>query len=162
MFLDDLLRHCLKRQPQLVVVDYFTRLKQPGQSDLEFVEGAMPKILSFAHQYQASFLILSQMSRVSRAEQASGRSGGHSKGGGVVEELAHTEIELFQIPVENDKPMIIAAVTKARRGIAGQYYSLEYDGPIKRFTGGARKMAKRTQKKPIFEEANENFYGRTS
>jgi hypothetical protein len=159
MTIDDLLRHCLKRQPQLIVIDYFTRLKQPGQSDLEFVESAMPQILTFTHQYQASFLILSQMSRTSRAEQATGRIGGHSKGGGVVEELAHTEIELFQQPVEGDKPMVIAAVTKARRGIAGQYFSLDYDGPIKRFSGSARKMSKAVQKRAIFEPSNDSFYG---
>jgi hypothetical protein len=160
MILDDLLRHCLKRQPQLVVIDYFTRLKQPGQSDLEFVEDAMPKILRFAHQYQASFLILSQMSRSSRAEQATGRTGGHGKGGGIVEEMAHTEIELFHQPVEGDKPMIIAAITKARRGLAGQYFSLDYDGPIKRFSGIACKMSKTTQKKAIFEPVSDGFYGR--
>jgi replicative DNA helicase len=94
MTVDDLLTNCLKRQPQLIIVDYLTRLKLPGQGDLEFVELAMPKILDYAHQYQASFLLLSQMSRVSRAEQTSGRSGGHSKGGGIVEELSHMEIEL--------------------------------------------------------------------
>jgi hypothetical protein len=159
MTLDDLLSRCLKRQPQLIVIDYFTRLKQLGQSDLEFVESAMPRILSFAHQYQASFLILSQMSRTSRADQASGHAGGHSKGGGIVEELAHTEIELFQMPVEGDKPMIIAAVTKARRGVAGQYFSLDYDGPIKRFSGRATKMSKMTRKKPMFEPSSEGYFG---
>jgi KaiC/GvpD/RAD55 family RecA-like ATPase len=162
MSIDELLEQCLKRQPQLVVIDYFTRLKQLGQSDLEFVENAMPRILTFAHQYQASFLILSQMSRASRAEQASGRTGGHGKGGGIVEELAHTEIELFQQPVENDKPMVIAAVTKARRGIAGQYFALGYNGPIKRFDGTAMKMTRSTQKKAMFEAANSSFYGSPS
>jgi KaiC/GvpD/RAD55 family RecA-like ATPase len=159
MTVGDLLRNCLKRQPQLVVIDYLTRLKEPGQSDLEFVELAMPQILSFAHQYETSFLILSQMSRVSRAEQASGHTGGHGRGGGIVEELAHTEIELFHQPVEGNNPLVIAAITKARRGIAGQYFALEYDGPIKRFTGGATKMLKKTTKSAVFEPAADKFYG---
>jgi hypothetical protein len=162
LILDAMLLECLERQPQLIILDYFTRLKQPGQSDLEFVEYAMPKILQYAHQYQASFLILSQMSRSSRAEQATGRTGGHGKGGGIVEELAHTEIELIQQSVEGDKPLVIAAVTKARRGISGQYFSLDYDGPIKRFTGKARKMSKAAQKKAIFEPSNDSFYGSAS
>lgn len=58
MTLPDLLRQCLKRQPQLVVIDYFTCLKAKGQSDLEYVENAMPDIVAFAHQYETSFLLL--------------------------------------------------------------------------------------------------------
>jgi len=162
MTIPRLLHECLKRQPQLIVIDYLTRLKERGQSDLEFVEDAMPRILDYAHQYEASFLILSQMSRSSRAEQATGRVGGHGKGGGIVEELAHTEIELFQQPIEGDKPMVIAAVTKARRGVSGQFFSLDYNGPIKRFSGGATKMSKTVQKKAIFAPANDSFYGRPS
>ena len=154
-----LLQFCLKRQPQLVVIDYLTCLKDKGQSDLEFVEEAMPDIVAFAHQYETSFLLLSQMSKTSRSEQAAGRMGGHNRGGGIVGELAHTEIELFQQPVENDKPMVIACVTKARRGIAGQYFSLGYDGPIKKFDGTAQKMAKTVQRKTMFSPVN-GFYGR--
>ena len=157
MTLPDLLRQCLKRQPQLVVIDYFTCLKAKGQSDLEYVENAMPDIVAFAHQYETSFLLLSQMGRGSRSEQAGGRIGGHSKGGGIVEELAHTEIELVQQHVDGDKPMVIAAITKARRGVSGQFFSLGYDGPIKRFDGSAMKMAKNTQRKAIFEPVD-GFY----
>ena len=160
MTLPDLLRQCLKRQPQLVVIDYFTCLKAKGQSDLEYVENAMPDIVAFAHQYETSFLLLSQMGRGSRSEQAGGRIGGHSKGGGIVEELAHTEIELVQQHVDGDKPMVIAAITKARRGVSGQFFSLGYDGPIKRFDGSAMKMAKNTQRKAIFEPVD-GFYDRT-
>jgi len=162
MTVSRLLHECLKRQPQLVVIDYLTRLKEPGQSDLEFVECAMPRILDHAHQYETSFLVLSQMSRSSRAEQATGRIGGHGKGGGLVEELAHTEIELLQQPVEGDKPMVIAAVTKARRGVSGQFFSLGYDGPIKRFSGSTQKMSRATHKKAIFAPADDSFYGRGS
>ena len=155
--IDNLLHFCLKRQPQLVVIDYFTCLKARGQSDLEFVEDAMPDVIAFAHQYETSFLILSQMSKASRSEQASGRMGGHSRGGGLVSELAHTEIELFQQQQEHDKPLVVAAITKARRGIAGQYFSLNYDGPIKKFDGTAQKMTKQVQRKAMFEPVG-SFY----
>ena len=50
-----------------------------------------------------------------------------------------------------DKPMVIAAITKARRGVSGQFFSLGYDGPVKRFDGTAIKMAKNTQRKAMFE-----------
>lgn len=151
MTINKLLFYCLKRQPQLVVIDYFTCLKEKGQSDLEFVEDAMPRILDYAHQYETSFLILSQMSKASRSEQAGGRMGGHSRGGGLVSELAHTEIELFQQQQDGDKPLVIAAITKARRGIAGQYFSLDYIGSIKKFTGRAQRMTKQAKRQTLFE-----------
>ena len=159
MGIGELIQQCLKRRPQLVVVDYFTRLKAIGQSDLEFVETAMPMILSFSHEYEVSFLLLSQMSRSSRSDQINGRIGGHGKGGGIVEELAHTEIELLKQPVENDKDMVIAAITKARRGVSGKFYSLGYDGPIKCFDGTAMQVTRTTQRKSVFEPVN-NFYDR--
>lgn len=161
MTLGGLLQFCLKRQPQLVVIDYLTCLKGKGQSDLDFVENAMPDIVSFAHQYETSFLILSQMSKASRSEQASGRMGGHSRGGGLVSELAHTEIELFQQHQDNDKPLVVAAITKARRGVAGQYFSLGYDGPIKKFDGTAQRMSKQVQRRMMFEPVK-SFYSLAS
>lgn len=94
--LEQLLNECLIRQPGLVIIDYLTKLKTPGQSDLSFVEQAIPAISNFVQRYETAFLLVSQMSRASRNDQASGRSGGHSRGGGIVEETAHTEIELFQ------------------------------------------------------------------
>ena len=55
--------------------------------------------------------------------------------------------------------MVIAAITKARRGVSGQFFSLGYDGPIKRFDGTALKMTKNTQRKAIFEPVD-GFYDR--
>lgn len=159
MGIEELLSQCLKRQPQLVIVDYFTRLKAIGESDLEFVEKAMPQVLDFSHQYETSFLLLSQMSRSSRSEQVTGRIGGHGKGGGIVEELAHAEIELLKQPVENEKDMVIAAITKARRGVSGKFFALGYDGPIKRFDGTAQRVARAMQKKAVFERVD-GFYDR--
>ncbi|GHV34476.1 hypothetical protein FACS1894187_05120 [Synergistales bacterium] len=158
MTLDSLLHDCSARQPQLVVIDYLTMLKTIGQSDLDFVDIAMRVILRYAHRYQASFLILSQMSRASKYSQYGGQMGGHAKGGGIVEELAHLEIELTRQKVESGLPMVIAGITKTRRGVAHQYFSLDYDGPIKRFTGGAEKMTMNTKKTAIFERANEGYF----
>lgn len=166
------LNRCLIRRPGLVIIDYLTRLKTPGQSDLEFVEEAVPQILSFAQQYETAFLLLNQMGRASRSEQASGRTGGHSRGGGIIEEVAHTEIELFQQINSNlvdlrggynynyelnfsdytpPQPLIIACVTKARRGVSGQYFSLGYQGNIKMFDGTAQRVKLRSRKNVIFE-----------
>jgi hypothetical protein len=159
MTIDALLMECLVNMPGFIVVDYLTQLKTPGQSDLEFIELAMPKILHHAQQYQTPFLLLSQMGRSSRSEQAeTGRFGGHGKGGGMIEELANTEIELSQQHSDGNPPMVVAAVTKARNGIAGQYFSLDYDGPTKKFTGSATRLRRIKPSKPVFEQAT-SFYG---
>lgn len=163
MTLRSLIMDCLKRQPQLVIVDYLTRLKEPGQSDLEYIEAAMPEILKHAHTYETSFLILSQMSRASRSEQSAGRVGGHGRGGGLVEELAHTEIELVKQESEDGRPLIIAALTKARHGVSGQFFSLDYIGRCKKFTGDAVRMRRETRRAVrnfVSDERQGGFYSR--
>ncbi|GHS90739.1 hypothetical protein AGMMS49957_17330 [Synergistales bacterium] len=132
---DDFILDCTARQPQLIIIDFLTNLKAIGQSDLDFVEMAMPQILKYAHMYQASFLILSQMSRSSRTDQAGGQIGGHGKGGGKIEELAATEIELLRHEEDGEETKIIAAITKARRGKAYKFFNLMYIGDTKTFTG---------------------------
>lgn len=86
---------------------------------------------------------IAQMSRVSRTDQASGHKGGHSRGGGIIEELAYTEIELEKrhLPegefFEGDPSPVIATVAKARHGVSGASYFLEKNGLTMSFTGNA-------------------------
>jgi KaiC/GvpD/RAD55 family RecA-like ATPase len=161
MTVDTMLHDAAARMPGLVVVDYLTRLKPAGQSDLEFIEPAMNKIHSFASMYQIPFLVLTQMSRASRSDQAAGRVGGHSRGGGIVEELAYTEIELQKqyMPegetMEGDSDPIIASVTKARHGVAGQSYFLEKDGELMKFTGRAIRVTRASKKKAAFKTSRD-------
>lgn len=157
MTVEGLLHNTAARMPGLVVIDYLTRLKPMGQSDLEFIEPAMNKIHAFAGMYRIPFLILTQMSRASRSDQAAGRVGGHSRGGGIVEELAYTEIELQKqfMPegetMEGDGDPIIASVTKARHGVAGQSFFLEKDGELMKFTGRAVRVKRTSKKQPAFK-----------
>ena len=152
------------RMPGFVVIDYLTRLKPEGQSDLQFVEPAMNKIHRFAATYQIPFLILSQMSRTSRSDQASGRKGGHSRGGGIVEELAFTEIELEKrhLPegetFEDDPAPIIATVAKARHGISGRSFFLEKDGPTMSFTGRAIRVREAAKSKKSKLETEDSYF----
>lgn len=143
MTVRSMLDEALLRNAQLIIIDYLTRLKDPSQSDLEFVEEAMPMLLDHAHRYETSFLILSQIARASRSDQACGHLGGHSRGGGIVEELAHSEIELVRQETAGTAPMIIACVAKARRGRAGLCFSLDYEGPLKRFTGKSQRVVRK-------------------
>ena len=157
MTVDSLLHDVAARMPGLVVIDYLTRLKPEGKNDLEFVEPAMNKIHHFAAIYQIPFLVLAQMSRASRQDQAAGRIGGHSRGGGVVEELAYTEIELQKLympegeTMEGDNDPIIASVAKARHGVAGRSYFLEKNGELMRFTGKAMRVVRTGRAKVTFE-----------
>jgi replicative DNA helicase len=139
------------RKPDLVVIDFLTMLKKPGQSDLEAVEEIMPRLQATTQRLRIKTLILSQMARASKNDQAKGITGGHSKGGGIVEELAHSEIELYRDKGEDDNepPRIIATITKTRRGVSGASYELAYRGRQMEFTGQTRRV-QREKRKPIF------------
>lgn len=141
------------RNPDLVMVDFLTCLKRPGQSDLEAVEDIMPRVQGITQKMRIKTLLLSQMGRASKSDQAKGVIGGHSKGGGIVEELAHAEIELFKdAPAEEgEKPRIVATVTKTRRGVNGASFQLDYKGKQMEFTGNARRVQKDKDRKPIFQ-----------
>ena len=141
------------RNPDLVMVDFLTCLKRPGQSDLEAVEDIMPRVQGITQKMRIKTLLLSQMGRASKSDQAKGVIGGHSKGGGIVEELAHAEIELFKdAPAEEgEKPRIVATVTKTRRGVNGASFQLDYKGKQMEFTGQARRVQKDKDRKPIFQ-----------
>ena len=141
------------RNPDLVMVDFLTCLKRPGQSDLEAVEDIMPRVQGITQKMRIKTLLLSQMGRASKSDQAKGVIGGHSKGGGIVEELAHAEIELFKDApsAEGEIPRIVATVTKTRRGVNGASFQLDYKGKQMEFTGKARRVQKDKDRKPIFQ-----------
>ena len=138
--------------PSLVVVDFLTCLKKQGQSDLEGVEEIMPRIQGLAQKLGTKFLLLSQMGRASKSDQLKGAVGGHGKGGGIVEELAHAEIELLKDAPETPGggQRIIATVTKTRRGQNGASFDLVYKGRSMEFTGQAFKVERERDRKPLY------------
>jgi replicative DNA helicase len=160
MTLDKLLRTATIRMPGFLIIDYLTRLKDENEDDLHFVERAMPKIQEFAQDLQIPILLLSQMSRSSRSDQMSGKIGGHSRGGGIIEELATMEIELLRDPsgLPGQSPEIYATITKVRRGVAGVSFSLAYKAKSMHFTGAACRVQRIAVRKPIFEQCA-NDYG---
>lgn len=144
------------RLPSLMVIDFLTCLKRPGQSDLEAVEEIMPRLQGLTQKLGIKTVILSQMSRSSKSDQLKGVTGGHSKGGGIVEELAHAEIELIRDRSETagEPDPIIATVTKTRRGIAGASFALDYKGKSMEFTGRAQRVQREKDRKPMFSCVN--------
>jgi len=144
------------RLPSLLVIDFLTCLKRTGQSDLEGVEEIMPRLQAITQRLGTKTLLLSQMGRASKSDQLKGGVGGHSKGGGIVEELAHAEIELLKDAPEEpgEQPRIIATVTKTRRGQNGASFALDYKGRSMEFTGSAQRVQRERDRKPLFSIAN--------
>lgn len=154
--IDGLEKQVAMKLPSLLVVDFLTCLKRQGQSDLEAVEEIMPRLQGITQKLGTKTLLLSQMGRASKSDQLKGGVGGHSKGGGIVEELAHAEIELLKdSPAEpGAQPKIIATVTKTRRGINGASFALDYRGVSMEFTGRAQRVQRDKDRKPLFSIIN--------
>jgi len=154
--IDGVEKQAAMRLPSLLVIDFLTCLKRPGQSDLEAVEEIMPRLQGITQKLGIKTLLLSQMSRLAKTDQAKGAVGGHSKGGGIVEELAHAEIELLKDAPESEgeQPKIIATVTKTRRGVNGSSFALDYKGRSMEFTGSAQRVQRDKDRKPMFSIVN--------
>ena len=139
--------------PSLVAIDYLTLLRKQRQSDLDCVNEAMPMLKAVAQEYGIMMVILSQMGRASKQAQASGSPAlGSAKGGGIVEELANAQVDIFKDAPVNELalPRIIATVAKTRRGVAGRSFELEYDGRTMSFTGKAVPVRRLKAQKPVF------------
>ena len=150
----ELVRDVKIKMPHVLVIDYLTLLRRPEQSDLDCANEAMPTLKGLAHECGVRIIILSQMSRSAKRDQQGGAIGGHAKGGGIIEELAHSEIELFKdIDPDGDRGKIIATISKNRRGPSGRSFELEYKPECMTFTGYASRVQRtgRAANKPLFE-----------
>jgi len=153
--IDGVEKQAAMRLPSLLVVDFLTCLKRPGQSDLDAVEEIMPRLQGITQKLGIKTLLLSQMSRLAKTDQAKGAVGGHSKGGGIVEELAHAEIELLKDAPESEgeQPKIIATVTKTRRGVNGSSFALDYKGARWNSRGARRGCSGTKTASPCFRSS---------
>lgn len=142
--------------PDLLVVDFLTLLRPVRISDLECVNEAMPRLLGLAQEFGIRTVLLSQMSRAAKRDQAAGIAAGTGKGGGIVEELADVQIDLVKDSRSEEEtaadlpPRIVATVTKTRRGMAGRSFDLEYLAESMSFTGVARRVSRAKPMKPMF------------
>lgn len=157
---DGVIRDTTIHRSDVLVIDYLTLLKPVGKSDLECAEQAMPKIKNFAQRNGVAVVLLNQMSRASKREQSAGMVGGHGKGGGIIEEMVHSEIELMKDypEYEGQRDRIIATVTKTRRGATRQSFDLDYLPHCLKFTGYFARAWRDAQKtKPVFSRAGADF-----
>ena len=149
---DDVVRKVEMTTPNLVIVDYLTLLREPRESDLECVNRVLPELKRLAQSSKITLFILSQMGRGSRTEQANGKIGGHSKGGGIVEEIVNAEIELLKdLPTsQGGQARIVASIGKTRRGENGRSFELGYHGPSMTFDGTATEVRVERKQKAVF------------
>lgn len=157
---DGAIRDVITHRSDVLVIDYLTLLKPVGKSDLECAEEVMPKLKNFAQRNSVAVVLLNQMSRTSKREQAAGMVGGHGKGGGIIEEMVHSEIELIKDYPEHEggQDRIIATVTKTRRGPTRQSFELDYLPHCLKFTGCFARAWRDAQKsKPIFSRTGAGF-----
>lgn len=140
--------------PTMMLIDYIALLDVPNETD-QF--RALRKVLQAIRRWRTEtkcvFVLLSQMSRASKAEARSGKSGSHSFGGSQFEQLLDAEIELcldVNPDAETDIPRLVGTVTKSRFGASGKSFEIEYLGLAKKITGRAWRLDRAKEQKPAF------------
>lgn len=139
--------------PNLVIIDYVTRIEVPGETDqFKALKKTIDGIRELRDQTKAVFVILSQMSRSSKLAAKSGQTGSHAFGGSIVEHLLDVELELcLDEPLEEEQQKrLITTVTKNRFGPSGLSFEVDYEGKAKRITGKAWRLRREKRAKPAF------------
>lgn len=137
-----------QKGPDLLIIDYLTRIGNYS-SELSCVRDLMPKVGKFASEFGIATILLSQMSRTSRADQRD-KSGGHAAGGHYVEDAVDIEIEL-QLCRHDDKQDIVATVAKTRKCESGKSFFLMLKGAQLAFDSEARPAERTRRPVNIFE-----------
>lgn len=152
--LNDLRRYLQVLEPGLVIVDYLTAFSG-YRSELEAMRAFCASLREWKTRFQASWLVLNQMSENSKADQRRGDIAGRSSGGNDIARVADTHIELFRDAPGNAgapaAPPLIATVVKCRTGISGGSWDLEYLGKTMTFTGLAKKMERKKPRGALFQ-----------
>lgn len=148
--------------PGLVIWDYLTAT-DGFRSEMDAQRACVSALRSWQHRYDATWVVLSQMSELAKAGQRQGDFAGRGSGGNNLSRVADTQLELFLDDVEPQKyhvdmgimpkPRLVCTVTKCRSGVRGSIWELDYDGPTMSFTGTAERVKRAKAKKPLFEAA---------
>lgn len=144
-------------RPGLVIWDYLTATAG-FESELEAQRTCTEKIREWQQRYDATWIVLSQMSEIAKAGQRNGDFTGRASGGNSLARNCDTIIELFldAQPDENPElgyyrnPPLIAMVVKCRSGRKGSCWSLRYNGASMSFTGDAVAVERVKKRKPVY------------
>lgn len=160
MTLKDIEAVVAQLNPGLVVWDYLTATLG-FKNEMDCQRACVERLREWQYKYPATWMVLSQMSEMSKAGQRQGDFAGKAAGGNNLARDADTLLELYlDEPPEaseyqkalggSEPPALIAIVSKCRSGQKGSTWSLDYDGPTMSFTGAANRVHREKQKKAIF------------
>ena len=145
--------------PGLVVWDYITAT-DGYRSEMDAQRACTAKLREWQHRYDATWIVLSQMSELAKAGQRQGDFAGRASGGNNLSRIADTQLELFLDESEPNeyemangivpRPKLICTVTKCRSGVKGSSWELDYDGPTMSFTGQAGRVRREKKRKTMF------------
>lgn len=166
---EDIQRHLEALRPGLVVIDYLTAI-DGFKSEYEAMSSFCRTLRSWKRRYSTTWLIINQMSEMSKAAQRQGDFAGRASGGNDIARVADVMIELYKdLGVSDDDrgaedelaytppPQLIATVTKSRYGQNGTSWSLDYLGHSMSFTGKATKTERQKPRKAQFQRVSRTW-----
>jgi KaiC/GvpD/RAD55 family RecA-like ATPase len=135
----------------VAAIDYVT-LAEGFKSELETAREVTRAVRGWRKNWGITFILLSQMSRESRRDAASGGTGGHGIGGSSLEQLVDYEVELTRDEplIPGDKPRQIATLRKNRSGKSGVSFEIFPCFPSLTFTERAYVIEREKKRKPLF------------
>jgi KaiC/GvpD/RAD55 family RecA-like ATPase len=135
----------------VAAIDYVT-LAEGFRSELEAAREVTRAVRDWRRIWGVTFILLSQMSRESRRDAASGGTGGHGIGGSSLEQLVDYEVELTKDEplIPGDKPRQIATLRKNRSGKSGVSFEIFPCFPSLTFTKRSCVIEREKKRKPLF------------
>ena len=122
------------------------------KDELTAARSVSKKFRELRDRWGLTFVLLSQMSRSSRQDQARGGTGGHAIGGSALEQFTDHEIELLSDAPEvpGGRPRLIATLRKNRGGPSGKSFEIFPFFPSLKFGDKAEPVGHAAKRKPIF------------
>lgn len=146
-------------EPGLVIWDYLTATAG-YRTEMDAQRACVEALRAWQRRYDATWIVLSQMSELAKAGQRQGDFAGRASGGNNLSRVTDIQLELFLDAVTPEKymmemgiipkPKLICTVTKTRVGIMGSSWDLDYNGPTMSFTGQSERVKRNKERKQMF------------
>ncbi len=141
----------LASDADVIALDYVSAV-DGFKDELTAARSVSKKFRELRDRWGLTLVLVSQMSRSSRQDQAKGGTGGHAVGGSSLEQFVDFEIELLsdapEIPGGN--PRLIATLRKNRSGPSGKSFELFPFFPSLEFGNRAEPVERAATRKPMF------------
>ena len=150
----------LASDADVVALDYVTAI-DGFRDELTAARSVSKKFRELRDRCGLTFVLLSQMSRSSRQDQAKGGTGGHAIGGSALEQFTDYELELLSDAPEvpGGRPRLIATLRKNRGGPSGKSFEIFPFFPSLEFGNKAEPVERAATRKPMFSFADKIQWG---